>query len=464
MTATSRSQGLLARLPKRLHALFNLNDPGWGREPERPAGSGSQDEQPGQARPGDGDAPTPPRPQGGPPLPPPTPQRPTGGKGQEPPDLSELMGDLSQKLGKLLGNGGNGNSGGRGQPTGPRRPAISGSLIATGGILLAALWLGTGFFIVQEGHRGVVTLFGKYQNTVGAGLNWRWPTPIGRHEMVDMRIKTMDIGSGRTLPETGLNEYAMLTQDENIIEVLFTVQYRINNAEQWLFNTQNQLGAIAEAAESAVREVVGKMSMDQALADRREDIAPALRKLTQEILERYQLGVEVVAINMQPSGVRPPDMVRAAFDDVLRADQERERLKNDAEAYANKVVPLAVGEAARMVEEAEGYREQITARAEGDAARFNAVLAEYRKAPQVTRERMYLETMEDVYGKSRKVLVDSGSSSNLMYLPLDKWLESPATATGAPALQAPPAAAQDASAQTAPAAQASQRRPGRDIR
>ncbi|THU01953.1 FtsH protease activity modulator HflK [Lampropedia puyangensis] len=477
MTATSRGQGL-TRFLERLRALFNLNDPGWGRGSGDRAGSSDEGagHKPEQT-------PLPPpsapeqRPQGGPP----SPQRPQDQ--QQPPDLGELLGDLNRKLGNLFGGGGGnrpsggGNrNGGGGFPGGIKPPALSGGLVGIVAIVLVGLWLVSGFFVVQEGHRAVITTFGKYQRTVSAGLNYRLPAPIGGHEMVDMRIKTMDIGSGRTLQETGLNEYAMLTQDENIVEILFTVQYRINNAEDWLFNTANQPGAIAASAESAVREVVGKMSMDEALAGRREDIAPALRTLMQAILDRYQVGVEVVAINMQPSGVRPPEMVRAAFDDVLRADQERERVKNEAEAYANQVIPRAVGEASRMKEEAEGYRERVTAQAQGDAARFDAVLGEYRRAPSVTRERMYLETMEEVYRNSNKVLVDPNNASSLMYLPLDKLMEQSnaqarsstnASSVAAPASvsnTAPSVQTPSAAGTSAPSAPAGQRRPSREVR
>lgn len=483
MTATSRGQGL-SRFLDRLRALFNLNDPGWGRS----TGNGSDNsngngDNAGSSKPSDAPLPPPsPQPEQRPNNGQPPPQRPQSSQDpQQPPDLGELLGDLNRKLGNLFGGGGNnnrnsggGNRKGGGFPGGIKPPSISGGLVGVIAVVVLGLWLASGFFVVQEGHRAVITTFGKYQRTVSAGLNYRLPAPIGASEMVDMRIKTMDIGSGRTLPETGLNEYAMLTQDENIVEILFTVQYRINNAEDWLFNTSNQLGAIGASAESAVREVVGKMSMDEALAGRREDIAPTLRTLMQAILDRYEVGVEIVAINMQPSGVRPPEMVRAAFEDVLRADQERERVKNEAETYANQVIPRAVGEASRMTEEAEGYRERITAQAEGDAARFVAIWDAYRLAPSVTRERMYLETMEEVYRNSNKVLVDPNNSSSLMYLPLDKLIEqgaakasagpaqpnaaAPVTSSPTTSNQAPSMGSSSSSTQTGP------RRPTREVR
>ena len=274
----------------------------------------------------------------------------------------------------------------------------------------------------------MVTRFGQYERTVNAGVNYRWPAPIGRNESVQVsQIQSADIGSDRVIKETGLNHFAMLTQDENIVEVRFAVQYRLSDARAYLFETQDPRAAVVTAAESAVREVVGKMLMDNVLAGERDQIAPRVRTLMQAILDRYGVGVEVVAINMQQSGVRPPEQVRDAFDDVLRADQERERAKNDAEAYANNVIPRAVGEASRITEEAQAYRDRVIAESEGDADRFLAVLTEYQKAPRVTRERMYLDTMQDIYSKTPKVIVDSSNGkngSNLMYLPIDKLLES----------------------------------------
>jgi membrane protease subunit HflK len=206
-----------------------------------------------------------------------------------------------------------------------------------------------------------------------------------------------------------------------------------------LFESKNPTEAVVQAAETAVREVVGKMKMDSALAEERDQIAPRVRTLMQNILDRYKVGIEVVGINLQQGGVRPPEQVQAAFDDVLKAGQERERAKNEAQAYANDVIPRAVGAASRLKEESQAYRERIVAQAEGDAQRFKAILPEYQNAPQVTRDRMYLDAMQQIYTNVTKVVIDSKQGSNLMYLPLDKLMQ----ATSSPLA---PAASSDASA------------------
>ena len=269
---------------------------------------------------------------------------------------------------------------------------------------------------------------------------------------------------------TGLRESAMLTEDENIVEIKFAVQYRLSDARAFLFNSRDPEDAVRKAAETAVREVVGKMKMDAALAEERDQIGPRVRTLMQAILDRYEIGIEVVGINLQQGGVRPPLEVQAAFDDVLKAGQERERSKNEAEAYANEVVPRAKGTASRLFEEAEGYKARIVAQAEGDAQRFKLVQAEYAKAPQVTRERMYLDTMQQVYGNVSKVLVDTKQGSNMLYLPLDKVMQLSAQAepTAAVAAPAAPAAVSNGSPANAGAAASrsreSDRSRDRDVR
>ena len=257
-----------------------------------------------------------------------------------------------------------------------------------------------------------------------AGLHWRLPWPIQRQETVNVtQIRSVDVGGDIIIPATGLRTSAMLTSDENIVEVKFAVQYRLSDARAYLFESKLPDDALRQASESAVREVLGNMKMDAALSEERDQIAPRVRELTQKILDRYRIGIEVIAVNMQQGGAQPPEQVKAAFDDVNKANQERERAKNLAQAYANDVVPRAKGAAARLTQEAEGYKARITAQAEGDAQRFAAVLAQYQKAPQVTRERMYLDAMQDIYARARKVLVDSRAGGNLLYLPLDKLMQ-----------------------------------------
>jgi membrane protease subunit HflK len=324
------------------------------------------------------------------------------------------------------GAGGGDGSGGGFQPD--MKSAGIGVGLILGVVLL--IWLGTGFFIVQEGQQAVITQFGKYKSSAGAGFNWRLPYPIQRHELIFVtQIRSVDVGRDTVIKATGLRESAMLTEDENIVEIKFAVQYRLSDARAFLFESKNPGEAVVQAAETAVREVVGKMRMDSALSEERDQIAPRVRALMQKILDRYKVGIEVVGINLQQGGVRPPEQVQAAFDDVLKAGQERERAKNEAQAYANDVVPRAVGSASRLKEEADAYKSKIVAQAQGDAQRFKSVLSEYQKAPQVTRDRMYLDSMQQIYSNVTKVLVDSKQGSNLLYLPLDKVMQMTGAAT-----------------------------------
>ena len=406
--STSRWALLLARI----RGMFNLNDPRWGRGDEQnddPARPEPNPQGPDESS------------QGGR-------KRPQGQGGGNPPDLDELWRDLNRKLGGLFGGG---NGGGRnrfpgGGNGGGMQPDMKSAGIGMGLVAAIALliWLATGFFIVQEGQQAVITQFGKYKTTVNAGFNWRLPYPIQRQELVFVtQIRSVDVGRDSIIRSTGLRESAMLTEDENIVEIKFAVQYRLNDARAWLFESRNPADAVVQAAETAVREVVGKMRMDSALAEERDQIGSRVRTLMQGMLDLYKVGVEVVAINLQQGGVRPPEQVQAAFDDVLKAGQERERAKNEAQAYANDVIPRATGSASRLEEEAAGYKARIVAQAQGDAQRFGAVLAEYQKAPQVTRDRMYLDAMQQIYGNVTKVLVDSRQGSNLLYLPLDKIMQ-----------------------------------------
>ena len=413
--APARSRGW-----RRWLGVFNLNDPRWGRDDGDQNGRGEDD--------------------------PRSPQRPPRGQGpnQGPPDLDELWRDFNRKLGGLLGNrrpngqggpnNGGGNGGGGGRPgfnPNPKAAGFGAGLIIGIAVLI---WLGTGFFIVQEGQQAVITQFGRYHSTVGAGFNWRLPYPVQRHETVFVtQLRSVDVGRDNIVPATGLRESSMLTEDENIVDIKFVVQYRLSDARAFLFESRDPDLAVLKAAETAVREVVGKMKMDAVLAEERDQIAPRVRTLMQTILDRYNVGIDVVAVNLQQGGVRPPEQVQAAFDDVLRAGQERERAKNEAEAYANDVVPRARGTASRLIEESEGYKARISAQAQGDAQRFKSVLAEYQKAPQVTRDRLYTETMQQIYGNVTKVLVDTrNGGSNLLYLPLDRLMQAAGSGSNAP--------------------------------
>ncbi|HJS05936.1 MAG TPA: FtsH protease activity modulator HflK [Variovorax sp.] len=392
--------------------MFNLNDGRWGRGDE----PSSKDDRPNANRPDDdsGSSGNNNRPRG-------------QGPNQGPPDLDELWRDFNRKLGGLFGgrgggNGGrpNGGNGGNGMKPDMKNAGVGLGLVAAVAVLI---WLGTGFFIVNEGQQAVITQFGRYKATVGAGFNWRLPYPIQRHEVVVVtQIRSIDVGRDSIVRSTGLRESAMLTEDENIVEIKFAVQYRLSDARAYLYESKSPTDAVVQVAETAVREVVGKMKMDAALAEERDQIAPRVRALMQTILDRYKVGVEVVGINLQQGGLRPPEQVQAAFDDVLKAGQERERAKNEAQAYANDVVPRATGTASRLKEESEAYKARIVAQAQGDAQRFGAVLTEYQRAPQVTRDRMYTDAMQQIYTNTTKVLVDSKQGSQLLYLPLDKLI------------------------------------------
>ena len=341
-------------------------------------------------------------------------------------------------MNKFLGQ----NRGGGNKPPGggggfnPDFKQAGGLLGVVAGVVVL-IWLGTGFFIVQEGQQAVITQFGRYHSTAGAGFNWRMPYPIQRHEVVFVtQIRSLDVGRDAIIKATGLRESAMLTEDENIVEIKFAVQYRLTDARAYLFESKNPTDAVLQAADTAVREVVGKMRMDAALSEDREQIAPRVRKIMQTILDQYNVGIEVVGINLQQGGVRPPEQVQAAFDDVLKAGQERERAKNEAEAYANDVIPRAVGSASRLKQEADAYKSRIVAQAQGDAQRFKSLYAEYQKAPQVTRDRLYINAMQEIYTNVTKVLVESKQGSNMLYLPLDKIMQlnsTPAAAASAAA-------------------------------
>ena len=454
--------GLLGRL----RGMFNLNDGRWGRGDDATSGGNSTGtpsggstsggapagaSQPGSGAPSSGggsQGASNPGPGSTPPEPPREPARPNRSPQGGPPDLDELWRDFNQKIGSIFGQRGNGGGKGRGPSGGMGGglpPNLRNAKLGVGvvGALAVLIWLGTGFFIVQEGQQAVITQFGRYHSTVGAGFNWRLPYPFQRHELVFVtQIRSLDVGRDSVIKATGLRESAMLTEDENILEIKFAVQYRLTDARAYLFESKNPTDAVMQAAETAVREVVGKMRMDAALSEDRDQIGPRVRNIMQTILDHYKVGIEVVAINLQQGGVRPPEQVQSAFDDVLKAGQERERAKNEAQAYANDVVPRAVGTASRLKEEAEGYKSRIVAQAQGDAQRFKSVLNEYHKAPQVMRDRLYIDTMQQIYSNVTKVLVESKQGSNLLYLPLDKIMQqvsqsTPASSSTAPAGTAP---------------------------
>lgn len=345
-------------------------------------------------------------------------------KGDGPPDLDELWRDFNKKLSGLFGGKGGGprtpnpGDGGNFQPD-MKSAGIGVGLVAG---VAALLWLVSGFFIVQEGQQAVVTSFGKYSHTADAGFQWRMPYPFQAHETVPVtQLRSIEVGRNAVVQSTGLRDSSMLTQDENIVDIRFTVQYNLKDSRAYLFENRNPDDAVVQAAESAVREIVGKSTMDSVLYEQRDAIANELVKSIQTQTDRLNTGILVVNVNVQ--NVQAPEQVQAAFDDAFKAGADRERLKNEGQAYANDVIPKAQGTAARLREESEGYKSRVVAQAEGDAQRFASVLTEYKKAPAVTRDRLYIDTMKEVYSNVSKVYVDSRNNSNLLYMPLDKLIQ-----------------------------------------
>ncbi|MBA4141545.1 MAG: FtsH protease activity modulator HflK [Nitrosospira sp.] len=340
-----------------------------------------------------------------------------------PPDLDRLWRDINKKLNNLFkrrGAGGNGSGGGE-EPEGggPRRYGGSVGLLAG---LLLVVWVASGFYIVDEGQRGVVLRFGKYVDTTQAGLRWHLPYPIEAVEAVNVsQVRTVEIGYRNNIRSKVLKESLMLTDDENIIDIQFAVQYILNNPEDFLFNNREPENAVLQAAETAIREVIGKSKMDFVLYEGREQVAANATELMQAILDRYKIGISISKVTMQ--NAQPPEQVQAAFDDAVKAGQDRERQKNEGQAYANDVIPVARGNAARLLEESEGYKQRVIASSEGEASRFTQVLGEYSKAPRVTRDRLYMDMMQQVLSNTSKILVDQKSGSNLLYLPLDKLIQ-----------------------------------------
>ncbi len=344
-------------------------------------------------------------------------QRRRGASGS--PDLDQIIRNLQRRLSGIFGGGGGG-----------------GSTFGIGLILLVAagLWLLSGFYVIQQGERGVVLRFGKFSEATVAGLHWHLPYPVESVEKVNVdKVSTIEIGyrsdsrgGRRKVPREAL----MISGDENIIDIEFAVQYRIKDASAYLFNVRDPENTIGQATESAVREIVGQSTLDFALTEGRVSVSRDARKLLQEILDRYNTGIFIVTVETQKA--QPPDEVKPAFDDAVKAREDEQRLKNEAEAYANDVVPRARGAAARLLQEAEAYKASVIARADGDARRFNQIYTEYAKAPAITRERLYIEAIEQVLSATTKVFIDQKSGNNLLYLPIDRLVGRESTEGPAP--------------------------------
>lgn len=374
-------------------------------------------------------------------------------KNQGPPDLDEVIRKFQKKLAGIFGGKGGGNSGDAGG-TGGGNTASAGAVV----IIAAAIvvWLAyDSIHFIQPAERGVVLRFGKYVDTLQPGPSIRLPRPIERVVRVDVdQIRTVEIGyrgEGGRQGVTVANEALMLTRDENIVDIKLAVQYKVKSPDDYLFFDRDPDITMRKATESAIRETVGKSEMDFILKEGRSEVAARTKDSLQATLDRYNTGLIVTSVNIQDA--QPPEQVQEAFLDAIRAREDQERLINEAEAYANEVIPKARGEAARLVEDANAYKARVTASAEGEANRFLQVLREYQKAPEVTRERLYIESLESVLQNSSKIMVDVQKGSNLLYLPLDKLIQRPAEEGGAApnSMPAPPRA-------VAPAAQSDTQR------
>jgi len=370
------------------------------------------------------------------------------GGNQGPPDLDELWRSFNRRLNDLFGRRGGGGE----RP--PSQPP-SGRMLGGGAGVLVALvlgvWLASGFYIVDAASRGVVLTFGRYAEETNPGLRWRLPYPIQSHEIVNLaQVRTLEVGYRNSVKTKVLKESLMLTDDENIVDLQFAVQYIVRDARDFQFNIKRPDETAMQASESAMREVIGKSKMDAILYESREAIQIKSQQLMQHILDRYKTGITVSRITIQSA--QPPEQVQAAFDDAVKAGQDRERQKNEGQAYARDVIPKASGTASRLTQEAEGYKQRVIANAEGEASRFRQVLAEYAKAPAVTRERIYIETMQQVLSSTSKIIVDTKGSGNLLYLPLDKLMQQGGAAAMSEAQQS-----QRASPEPAPPADAGPR-------
>ena len=425
---------------RKFTGLFSVNDPGWGNSHN----AGSKDAKDGQ---GNEQAPKV-DPDNSKPVETQPTQQPTKPSG--PPDLDELWRDFNDRIAGIFGGQkkpgvgapsskpaskpnstdipppsqrGNGGSGGNGGFSAPNlnftNPFGSKASVLIGAAAVFFIWICSGFFIIQEGQAGVILTFGKYDYTAKPGINWHLPWPIQSAETVNLSgVRSVEVGRPVLIKATNQKDSSMLTEDENIIDVRFAVQYRLKDPTDYLFNNRDPDTAVVQAAETAVREIVARSKMDTVLYEGREKIGIDLANSIQKILDSYKTGIYVTSVTVQ--NVQPPEQVQAAFDDAVKAGQDQERLKSEGEAYANDIIPRAKGTAARLIQEAEGYKARVVATAEGDATRFKQILVEYAKAPQVTRDRMYIDSMREMYNNVTKILVDTTKSNSLLYLPLDK--------------------------------------------
>jgi len=358
---------------------------------------------------------------------------PWSGRGDQkgPPDLDEVIRSLQEKLSKLFGGGNGGNQGSSGSFSSGNSMKSLGFL--AGGAVV--LWGLSGFYIVDEGNHGVETRFGHYIGVTQSGLNWHLPAPIEGVDIVNVQQQRfIEVGyrsggseqAAASVPKEAL----MLTKDENYVDVRLAVQYQVKDAKQFIFNVVNPALTLKQVTESALRGVVGSSTMDFVLTQGRSEIVTLIKKELQDVMDGYQSGIQITSVNLQDA--QPPEQVQNSFEDAIKAREDEQRLINEAEAYSNDVVPKARGAAARKIQEAEGYKEQVIAQAQGETNRFSKLLAEYIKAPDVTRKRLYIESMEAVLAETNTVMVDVKGGNNLLYLPLDKMMQHQPSSPPAP--------------------------------
>lgn len=420
-----------------MRALLSINDPRWGRGDGK--GNDGSRTRANESK------------------------RPPGGDGDGPPDLDEMWRNFNRRLSGLFGG-----KGGNGFRPDNGRAARVGVGIVIG--VLVAVYAGSGLFVVQDGQTGVVLQFGKLSGTVGQGVHWRAPYPFASHEIVDTsQVRSIEIGRNNVVRLANVKEAAMLTRDADIVDVRFIVQYRIRSATDYLFRSVDPERSVSQAAQAAVRAIVGTRSAADMLNQDRDALRAQLSAAIQRDLDRYQSGLEITAVTMQ--SVAAPEQTQAAYAEVAKAREDREAAKRAAQAYANDLLPKAQGDAARLADEAKAYADRVVTEAEGDADRFKQVYAQYSKAPAVIRERMYLETMQEIYSNATKVFVGNKGGNSVVYLPLDKLVEqgrqnaanaaTPAGASAPDAASAPAIAASSAPASAASAAAAPA--PGSDV-
>ncbi|POR53759.1 protease FtsH subunit HflK [Paraburkholderia eburnea] len=399
----------------RARAIFSLNDPRWGRgegngqrndDARRPSGNNGND-----------------------------------GKGDGPPDLDEMWREFNRRLSSFFGKKGKGPGG-----LGPRPDNGHGARIGVGIVLgvLIAIYVGSGVFIVQDGQAGVVLQFGQYRHTVGPGVHWRMPFPFQAHDIVNVgQIRSVEIGRNNPVRPSNVKDASVITHDGDILDVRLIVQYQVKQPTDYLFRSVDPDLTVSQAAQAAVRAVVGAHSTSDLLYADREPIRAQLADTIQHALDQYKTGLGVVGVTIQ--SVAAPDSVQAAFDDEAKAHQDSDRAKRDAQAYADQLLPRAQADGARLIDDAKAYSDRVVEQAQGDAQRFNSVYEQYAKAPAVIRERMYLDTMQHIYSNTTKVFVDSKSGNNVIYLPLDKIVDATRQRAAA-AVAASGAAAANASA------------------